>query len=304
VRPRKDGTVRRSTQPRHPLKRLGVAAFLAALSLAASASPAGASVTIGQLSPDPSTTFCFGPMDEAQPTVTSGNTYVVPPLPPASALVITSWSHNARVGAGQTFTMKVFRKVADPARYQVVGHDGPRPLAASTLNTFPASVPVKPGDVLGFNNGSPVATSCGFPVTGESYLFRNGNLADGESDPFSSFPGFRLNISAVVAPTNSFTLGKAKLNKKKGTATLTATVPNPGVLTASGNGVKAASAGRAVTSKSVGAGQAQLLIKATGKKKRKLNETGKVKLNVAITYTPTGGDPSTQSVKVKLKKKL
>ena len=33
-------------------------------------------------------------------------------------------------------------------------------------------------------------------------------------------------------------------------------------------------------------------------------QTGKVKLNLAITYTPTGGDPSTQSVKVKLKKKL
>jgi hypothetical protein len=29
-----------------------------------------------------------------------------------------------------------------------------------------------------------------------------------------------------------------------------------------------------------------------------------VKLSVAVTYTPTGGDPSTQSVKVKLKKKL
>ncbi|HEY6654678.1 MAG TPA: hypothetical protein VI028_11160 [Solirubrobacterales bacterium] len=57
-------------------------------------------------------------------------------------------------------------------------------------------------------------------------------------------------------------------------------------------------------SKSVGAGQAQLLIKAKGKKKRKLNETGKAKLNVAITYTPTGGDPNIQSVKVNLKKKL
>ena len=297
VRPRKGGTVRRFTQLRHPLKRLAVAACLVALSVAASASPAAASVTIGQLSPDPSTSFCFGPMDEAQPTVTSGNTYVVP-----GAGTITSWSHNARAGAGQTFTMKVFRKVAEPARYQVVGHDGPLPLAASALNTFPASVPVKPGDVLGFNNGSPVATSCGFPVTGESYLFRNGNLADGESDPFSSFPGFRLNISAVFAPTNSFTLGKAKLNKKKGTATLTATVPNPGELTASGKGVKAS--GAAQTSKAVNAGQAKLTIRAKGKKKATLNETGKVKLSVAITYTPTGGDPSTQSIKVKLKKKL
>jgi hypothetical protein len=31
---------------------------------------------------------------------------------------------------------------------------------------------------------------------------------------------------------------------------------------------------------------------------------GKVKLNVAVTYTPTGGDPSSQSLEVKLKKKL
>jgi RTX calcium-binding nonapeptide repeat (4 copies) len=172
-----------------------LASLVTVAALVASASPASASVTLGQLSPDPSTSFCFGPMDEAQPTVTSGNTYVVP-----ETGTITSWSHNARVGAGQTFTMKVFRKIAEPGTYMVVGHDGPRPLAASALNTFPASIPVKPGDVLGFNNESPVATSCGFPVTGESYLFRNGNLADGESDAFSSFPGFRLNISAVVEP--------------------------------------------------------------------------------------------------------
>jgi hypothetical protein len=49
---------------------------------------------------------------------------------------------------------------------------------------------------------------------------------------------------------------------------------------------------------------AQLSIKATGKKKRKLNETGKVKLKLVVTYTPTGGSPNTQSVKVTLKKKV
>jgi len=110
-------------------------------------------------------------------------------------------------------------------------------------------------------------------------------------------------FTAFVKPTNAFTLSAITRNKKKGTATITLNVPNPGDLTGSGNGVKAASAG-AVISKSVGAGPAQLLIKAKGKKKKKLNETGKVKLNVAVTYAPTGGDPSTQSVKVKLKKRL
>ena len=48
----------------------------------------------------------------------------------------------------------------------------------------------------------------------------------------------------------------------------------------------------------------KLTIGAKGKKKRALNETGNIKVKSKITYTPTGGDPSTQSVKVKLKKKL
>ena len=104
-------------------------------------------------------------------------------------------------------------------------------------------------------------------------------------------------------PSNSLTLGKVKRNTKKGTATITVNVPNPGELTGSGKGAKVARASGAVTSKAVSAGNAQLLIKAKGKKKRKLNKRGKVKLKVAITYTPTGGAPNTQSRKLKLKKR-
>ena len=66
--------------------------------------------------------------------------------------------------------------------------------------------------------------------------------------------------------------------------------------------VKSAGAAHASATTVNAPGAAQLLIRAKGKKKRKLNETGKVKLNLAITYTPTGGDASTQSTKVKLKK--
>jgi len=107
----------------------------------------------------------------------------------------------------------------------------------------------------------------------------------------------------VFVYSNSFTLGRITRNKKKGTATLTVDVPNPGDLTAKGKGVKAA--GAAVISKTVTApGAVELLIAAKGKKKRKLNKTGRMKLNANITYTPTGGDPSTQSIKVKLKKTL
>jgi hypothetical protein len=67
-------------------------------------------------------------------------------------------------------------------------------------------------------------------------------------------------------------------------------------VTASGKGVKAA--GAAMISKTVSApGNVQLLIRAKGKKKGTLNENGKVKVKPKISYTPTGGDPSTQSIK-------
>ena len=276
---------------------------VAALSLAASASPAAASVTIGQLAPPSPASETSADTDRAQPSVTSGNSYVVPATGGVTAWTVTSWSHNAAADLGQQLTMKVFRKIADPLTYTVVGHDGPRPLIPSIVNTFQTSLPVKAGDVLGNNSKSPADNASYFPASGDSPIRSEPGLADGQTGTFVvEAAAVRLNISAVLEPTNTFTLGAITRNKKKGTATLTADVPNPGDLTGSGKGVKAASDEAAVISKSVGVGPAQLLIKAKGKKKRKLNETGKVKLNVAVTYTPSGGDPSTQSVKVKLKK--
>ena len=272
-----------------------IAACLAALALTVSASPAAASVTLGQLAVSPQTT-CNGVFDTTQPTVTSGNTYVVP-----GAGTITSWSHNAVTGPDQALALKIFRKVAEPARFQIVGHDGPRPLAGGVLNTFPASIPVKSGDILGVSGTSSVDTACTFAAAGESVRTINANLADGESADFSSSSDNRVNVSAVFVYSNSFSFGKVKRNTERGTATLTVDVPNPGVLTLSGKGVKTADAAPA---KSVpAAGKVKLLIKAKGKKKRALDETGKVKVGLNITYTPTGGDPTSQSRNLKLRKR-
>jgi hypothetical protein len=272
--------------------------WLAVLSLAASGSPAGATVTVGQIAPDTTAPrTCASPFDRVQPTVTDGSSYVMP-----ANGTITSWSTTTSADGGGQLKLKVYRHVSGTT-YMAVAQDVPRDLALNTINTFSTSLSVKTGDLLGLNSftGTP---DCAFLVTGETYLRVPGDLADGQSADFiDSTVDRRLNVSAVLEPSNTLTFGAITRNKKKGTATITVDVPNPGELIASGNGVKASLAG-AVISKSVGAGQAQLLIKAKGKKKRKLNETGKVKLNVAITYTPTGGDPATQSVKVKLKKKL
>jgi hypothetical protein len=288
------------------LRSWALAVSLGVLWLAASVAPAAA-VTIGQLAPGapPLATCNNEPFDLLQPTVTSGNPYVVPSMPPATVLEVTSWSTNAAAVAGQRYTMKIFRKVAEPTTYMVVGHDGPRDLTSAAVNTFSTSIPVKPGDVLGMNDndGSAVDNACNFSVAGgDSFLFLGGNLADGQADTFTAETEaqlYRLNVTADVDPSNSFTVGAISRNKKKGTATLTINVPNPGELSGSGKGVKVAAA---MTSKTVSSGEAKLTIKAKGKKKRTLNEAGKVKVKPKITYTPTGGDPSAQSVKVKLKK--
>jgi hypothetical protein len=52
-------------------------------------------------------------------------------------------------------------------------------------------------------------------------------------------------------------------------------------------------------------GTIQLAIKAQSKKKKaKLNSKGKTKVGPTISFTPTGGAVSSQTVSVKLKKTL
>jgi hypothetical protein len=109
-------------------------------------------------------------------------------------------------------------------------------------------------------------------------------------------------IDAVSVRSNGFTIGRAVRNKKKGTARVPVTVPDPGTLTLTGKGVRRRSA-PASKSVAVGAGKVDLVVKATGKKQRKLNDKGKAKVKTTITYTPTGLSPSTQQTKLKLKKK-
>lgn len=268
--------------------------------LAIGTPPASASVILGQVGATmPS---CPANLDFAQTGVLSGSSYTIP-----EAGTITSWSHNASSVAG-TLTMKIFRAVpGQPGFYMAVGHDGPRDQPPNLLNSFQSSIPVQAGDLLGLNtaNGQSGCTISTPFSTGDSFVVNPAapGLNDGQAALFNPPGTGRLDVSAVFQPSNTVTLGATALNKKKGTATLNLTLPNPGDLTTSGKGVSASSAEGAVISKAVPAGAAQILIKAKGKQRKTLNATGKVKLNVTITYTPTNGAPGTQSVKVKLKKK-
>jgi hypothetical protein len=131
------------------------------------------------------------------------------------------------------------------------------------------------------------------PFAGQTIRIR---LAEVDNQLF-----FNAAADAILVKSNGFTIGRAVPNKKKGTARLPVTVPDAGTLALSGKGVKGIAASKSVAVS--GAGVVNLLIKAKGKTKRKLNERGKAKVKASITYTPTGLTGNTEQAKVKLKKK-
>lgn len=100
--------------------------------------------------------------------------------------------------------------------------------------------------------------------------------------------------SSTLAISNHVTLGKLKLNKKAGTATLTVQVLDAGTLTLTGKGLKKA----VRTSK--GAATLHLPIKPSGKTKLALTKTGRAKLALTLTFAPTGGTAAKTSKTIKL----
>ena len=71
-------------------------------------------------------------------------------------------------------------------------------------------------------------------------------------------------------------------------------MPGPGTIKLTGKKVKTA------TVRAKKAGTFKLTVKAKGKVAAKLATVGKVTVKVAITFTPTGGKPKTESETVRL----
>ncbi len=275
--------------------RVSTVAALACAAAISAASPAAAAVTIGQVAESSEVqSNCAGvATDLLQPSVTEGaDLYVA-----KQAGTITSWSTRAAAGPGQSYTLKVFRRTTDPDVFRVIAHSGPHPLSGG-LNTFPASVPVSSGDLIGFNAGGG-PNACTFDVPGDSVLERAGDLDDGGSGTFTPRADSRLNLSAVLVPTNSFRFTDVFLDRTTGTATLQIQLSNPGSVTLIGKGLKTRRATRNVAVAST----VRFGVAAAGARKRKLNRKGRVLVKLTATFTPTGGDPATQVLNVRLKKK-
>ena len=267
--------------------------------MAFSGAPAGAAVTLGQTGPPEIS--CGSPQEWLTAPGNAGNSYVVPGTGGVTDWTVTSWSHQANAEPGGVMKLKIYRQVSG-LNFTVVGQDVPRAIQPSQLNTFRTDLPVRPGDMIGFSTLSG-AIGCGIGAPDQTYYFTPkavGTFANGASFSFTSATGRVNNISAVVDPVNTFTLGTVTRNKARGTATVSLDLPNPGTVTVSGNGATVAGD----SSASVPAGHVALTIRATGKKLRKLKRKGRVTLQSTVTYTPTQGSPSSQPITLALRKKL
>lgn len=98
-------------------------------------------------------------------------------------------------------------------------------------------------------------------------------------------------------PFAAFRIGQARRNARRGTARLPVTVPDPGTLTLTGAGARTSIVNPA------SAGAATLVIKARGRKRRKLNRKGRATLTLAVAYVPNGLSPSSETIAVRLRKR-
>jgi hypothetical protein len=277
----------------HARWRIAAAVAAASIAILVAPGPVRAAVTIGQLpqiTPSPST-GCSSTADYLQPSVTGGELYIA-----REAGTITSWSTRS-FNSGATYVFKVFRRTSDPDDFQVIAH-APQHLLTTGLNIVPVSIGVRSGDMIGFNvSGGP--NSCTFPEFGDAVLRSLGNLSDGETGTFDPVSDVRLNLSAVLNPSNDFTVGALARDRHQGTASVTVYVSNPGVVTVTGKGLKKRHASKTVAVP----GFVQFQIASAGARKRRLEKKGRVTVSPTLTFTPTGGDPASKTLTVTLKKR-
>jgi hypothetical protein len=98
---------------------------------------------------------------------------------------------------------------------------------------------------------------------------------------------------------------RKSISSKSGGATLSVKLPGAGKLEVVGTakaGGKTIKVGRVVLT-ATRAGTFEVKLTPSPAAKKRLNKKGSLKVNLALTFTPNGGDPKSKSDSVTLKKK-
>jgi hypothetical protein len=181
----------------------------------------------------------------------------------------------------------------------------------SSTTPYTTQLPIKAGDLIGINCCQTLSNYFGSAVGGE--MIRWGPaLADGDPGRNPNGSGIlEITVNADIEPTSAFTISAIKPGKG-GKLTVTATLPNPGTLEGGDkNDASLATAAGKKKSKylqhaSMPVGVAnqtiRILLKPTKLARSVLAEKGKLKVKAKVVFTPTGGNPSSQVIKAKLKR--
>lgn len=258
---------------------------------------AQAAVTIG--------TNLTGPADEINPGCSVACTVMNVAVPSDTAPgglaspvngTVTSWRFKS-VTAGGSIALRILHS-AGGSSFTGAGTSAPVTPNGTVpaQGPFPTSLPIRAGDFVGLN-----ATALQTPLidTPATELYWNApTLADGQTAQGAA--GTReVAVQAIVDPTNTVTFGAITRHRKKGTATVTMAVPNPGTLSYGGSCVKLAG-----PSSVAAPGDFQLIVKACGKQKKRLRKKGKVRVAFNVGFTPVNGRFGATNELVTLRKKL
>jgi hypothetical protein len=297
---------------------LAIAALAGMLLFAAGAS--AASVQIGQLAPSNTDGGCDGCTNLQVETVSPAPSYEVP----AGSWTLTSWSAQGGLKGGSV-KLRIFRPTAIPGQFRLVAETPLETIAPATIATFPAEIPVEPGDRLGLETGPGTGGPNYYPSTysaplgnreygvvgaptvgqtvgtgGEFEVGNSGghllNIAATLTSPTESVGVTSSGEGSIVAPVPTTgssgppapapaTVRLAKLKKNRGKGTA-----NVFARVSGPGSLTLTGKGIVKTSgTSQKAGLVKLAVIAKGATKRLLTRTGKAKVLATIVFAPAGG---------------
>jgi hypothetical protein len=137
---------------------LAVVVLAAMLLLASGAS--AATLQLGQLAPPSTDGGCIDCTNLQVETVSPAPSYEVP----AGTWTLTSWSAQGGLKGGSV-KLRIFRPTATPGQFRLVAESPLETITAATIATFPAEIPVEPGDRLGLQTGPGTGGINDYPST-------------------------------------------------------------------------------------------------------------------------------------------